>query len=107
MSRVFVCNAQDLPVNGLQGFDVDGERVLVVKSADCFHAYQGTCPHQEVLLEDGFFDGEVLTCHQHLWQWNIATGEPVGLAETPLRSFRIERDGDKLFVVGAPTGEAG
>jgi toluene monooxygenase system ferredoxin subunit len=42
---------------------------------------QAICPHQEVALCEGLFDGTVLTCHQHLWQWDIRSGAPMGIAE--------------------------
>ena len=64
-------------------------RVLVIHADEGFHAYQGLCPHQDVCLDEGFMDGTTLTCHQHLWQWDIATCEAVGAAEAPL-----ERSGD-------------
>ncbi len=49
-------------------------------------------------LEEGMFDGETLTCHQHLWQWDIATGDPKGLAESPLECLRVKREGGILMV---------
>ena len=57
------------------------------------------CPHQEVPLCEGLYDGAVLTCHQHLWQWDIRTGAPMGLAEAALESFPVQVEGDALYVV--------
>jgi hypothetical protein len=37
--------------------------------------------HALLLQADGFFDGKTLTCHQHLWQWDIHSGSAIGLAE--------------------------
>lgn len=100
MSRIFVCQIQDVPSNGLKAFEVGGGRcVLVANAGDRFYACQGVCPHQDVGLEEGLFDGQVLTCHQHLWQWKVATGEPVGLAEAPLECYRVHLEGDSLYIV--------
>ncbi|MDH5538868.1 MAG: cyclic nucleotide-binding domain-containing protein [Rhizobacter sp.] len=100
MSRVRVCNADDLPPGGMKAYDTElGVKVLVVRAGETFHAYQGLCPHQDVCLDEGFFDGSTLTCHQHLWQWDIATGAAVGLAEAPLERYELEQEGGAIYVV--------
>ncbi|MEO5845993.1 MAG: Rieske 2Fe-2S domain-containing protein [Caldimonas sp.] len=99
MSRVHICKIADVPENGMKGFDVAGRRVLIAQSGDAYYAYQGICPHQEVCLDEGFYDGSVLTCHQHLWQWDITTGAPVGLAEAPLERYDVQVDDGDLYVV--------
>lgn len=101
MSRVRVCKTADIPENGMKGYQLAGRSVLVAQSGDCYYAYQGICPHQEVCLDEGFYDGSVLTCHQHLWQWDITTGEAVGLAEAPLERYDVEIDDGELYVVQA------
>ena len=47
----------------------------------------------------GLYDGAVLTCHQHLWQWDIRTGAAMGLAEAALESFPVQVEGDSIYVV--------
>ncbi len=49
-------------------------------------------------LEEGLFDGDVLTCHQHLWQWKVETGEPIGLAEEPLEVYDVEIEGVNVYI---------
>ena len=100
MKRIRICSASEVPAEGMMGFDTEaGVKVLVVHAGDEFYAYQRLCPHQDVCLDEGFFDGSVLTCHQHLWQWDIKTGEAVGLAEAPLERFELEQQDGDLFVV--------
>jgi toluene monooxygenase system ferredoxin subunit len=96
----FVCPRQSIPPNGMiQCETEDGMKLLVANSGDAYYAYQAMCPHQEVPLCEGMYDGAVLTCHQHLWQWDIHTGAAMGLAESPLESFPVRVDGDNLYVV--------
>jgi toluene monooxygenase system ferredoxin subunit len=106
MGRTLVGKTSEIPENGMKGYDVAGRRVLIAQSGDRYYAYQGLCPHQDVCLDEGFYDGSVLTCHQHLWQWNIATGEPVGLAEAPLERYQVEVDNGDLYVVEASALQA-
>ena len=100
MSKIFVCKTGDIPDNGMKGYELaSGQRVVIAQSGGCYYAYQGICPHQEVCLDEGFYDGSVLTCHQHLWQWDITTGDAVGLAEAPLERYAIDVADGALYVV--------
>jgi toluene monooxygenase system ferredoxin subunit len=100
MKHIPICKASDIPFNGMKGFDTAlGVRVLIANSGDAYFGYQGLCPHQDVCLDEGFFDGTTLTCHQHLWQWDITTGAAMGQAEAPLERFEIEHVGGEIFVV--------
>jgi toluene monooxygenase system ferredoxin subunit len=101
MSKTPVCKRADIPENGMKGYDVNGKRILIASSGDTYYAYQGICPHQEVCLDEGFYDGSVLTCHQHLWQWDIKTGDPIGLAEARLESYQVSVEDDQICVVSS------
>ena len=82
-------------MNGLKQF---GE-ICVINAGDRFFACQAQCPHQGVALCEGSFDGETLTCLEHLWQWNVRQGgEPQGLAEKPLEMFEVTLEGDSLYI---------
>ena len=100
MSKKFVCARSRVPANGLLECEAeDGAKLLIANSGDDYYAYQAVCPHQDVPLCEGLYDGAVLTCHQHLWQWDIRTGAPIGLAEAPLESFPVQVEGDSIYVV--------
>jgi len=99
MSRPLVCRAADVPENGLKECAVEGGLKLVVANAGGeFFGFQAMCPHQDVPLCEGLFDGSTLTCHMHLWQWDIRTGAPLGIAESPLQRYPLSHDGDSLYL---------
>lgn len=99
MSKTFLCKRSDVPDNGMKECEAPGNiKVLVADSGGEYFACQAVCPHQDVPLCEGLYDGTVLTCHQHLWQWDIRTGAPIGLAEAPLECYRVEVDGDSLYL---------
>lgn len=99
MSRKLVCQIGDMPADGMKAFDLDASMgVLILRSNENIYACQSLCPHQAVCLEDGLFDGEILTCHQHLWQWKIETGEPIGLAEAPLETYEVEIENGEIYI---------
>ncbi|MBC2759842.1 Rieske 2Fe-2S domain-containing protein [Thiobacillus sp.] len=100
MSKIRICNTAEIPSNGMKDYDVEGGlKVLIANAGDCYYAYQGICPHQEVCLAEGYYDGAVLTCHQHLWQWDITTGKAIGLAEAPLEKYEVKVEDGEIFVV--------
>ena len=95
MARQAICKTGDVPVNGIKQFDT----ICVVNAGDRFFACEASCPHEGVALCDGVFDGEVLTCLEHLWQWSLREGgEPRGLAEKALEMHEVEVEGDAVFL---------
>jgi toluene monooxygenase system ferredoxin subunit len=99
MGKRFVCRAADVPANGMRECEAEGGlKLLVAQSGGEFFAYQAICPHQDVPLCEGLYDGAILTCHMHLWQWDIKSGSPVGLAETALERYNLSVEGDSIFV---------
>ena len=106
--RTFVCRLDQCPRDGLKAFEVEGgEKILVASAADAVYGYQALCPHMDVPLEEGFYDGRVITCHQHLWQWDVRTGAPLGLAEVPLQRYELVEDDGALYAVAGPDSPAG
>jgi toluene monooxygenase system ferredoxin subunit len=98
MARKMICRTSEVPANGLKECEGEGIRVLIANSGDEYFAVQALCPHQDVPLCEGIYDGAVLVCHQHLWQWDIRTGAAMGIAEMPLQRFDVTVEGDAIYV---------
>ena len=100
MNKRFVCTRSEVPANGMLECETEGGlKLLVANAGDEYFAYQAMCPHQDVPLCEGLYDGSVLTCHQHLWQWDIRSGAAIGLAEAPLEGFPVQVEGESIYVV--------
>jgi toluene monooxygenase system ferredoxin subunit len=94
----------DIPANAMKECEAEGGlKLLVANAGGEFYAYQAICPHQDVPLCEGLYDGAILTCHQHLWQWDIRTGRPMGIAEAALERYPLVREGDALYLGGDAT----
>jgi toluene monooxygenase system ferredoxin subunit len=99
MAKKLICRKGDVPANGLKECETEGGgKLLVANSGEEYFAVQALCPHQDVPLCEGLYDGSVLTCHQHLWQWDIRSGAPMGLAELPLERYDVTIEGDEIYV---------
>jgi toluene monooxygenase system ferredoxin subunit len=79
-------------------------------------AFQGMCPHQKEPLADARFDGKILECHHHDWQFDGATGKcvkgkPCSLAEYPVKIedgvVYIDTEGVEPNYLDAPPKQPG
>jgi nitrite reductase/ring-hydroxylating ferredoxin subunit/(2Fe-2S) ferredoxin len=93
-----VCQSADVPANGMKQFSVDGVDLLIVNAGDAYLAYQALCPHETVPLEQGIHDGCVLTCLEHMWQFDLKTGAPMGDAQVGLKGYRLKEEQGELYV---------
>jgi len=90
-----VCRLDEVAPGELREVSAGGVRMLFVRGRGGVAAIPPSCPHMENPLCEGFFDGEILTCPKHLWQWTIPDGEPMGEAERALLRYETEtRDGE-------------
>jgi toluene monooxygenase system ferredoxin subunit len=103
MAKRMVCRVADVPENTLKECEAEGLKLVVANAGGEFVGFQAMCPHQDVPLCEGLFDGSTLTCHMHLWQWDVRSGAPLGIAEAPLQRYPIEREGDELYLGGQST----
>jgi nitrite reductase/ring-hydroxylating ferredoxin subunit/(2Fe-2S) ferredoxin len=93
-----VCASADVPVNAMKEFAANGVNVLVVNTGDGFVAYQAMCPHEAFPLADGVCDGSVVTCLEHMWQFDAKTGAPMGDAQEGLKGFPLKEEQGELYV---------
>lgn len=108
MAKQFVCKVGDIPANGMRECVAEGGQPLVVANSGAeYFAFQAVCPHQDVPLCEGLFDGSVLTCHMHLWQWDVRTGAPMGLAEAPLERYDLSVEGDSIYIASRSAIDVG
>jgi toluene monooxygenase system ferredoxin subunit len=95
----FVCRIAEIPPNGMKECAAEGGlKLLIANSGADYFAYQAICPHQDVPLCEGLYDGAILTCHQHLWQWDIRTGRPMGIAEAALERYDLHVEDGSIYV---------
>ena len=88
----------DVPANGMKEFSFEGVNLLIVHTGDAYVAFQALCPHEAVPLEQGVHDGSALTCLEHMWQFDLKTGAPMGDALEGLRGYRLKEDRGELYI---------
>jgi nitrite reductase/ring-hydroxylating ferredoxin subunit/(2Fe-2S) ferredoxin len=93
-----VAPAAEVPANGMKEFSVSGANVLVVHTGDGYVAVQALCPHEAIPLEQGIHDGTTLTCMEHMWQFDLRTGAPMGDALEGLRMYPLREEKGELYI---------
>lgn len=98
--RVRVCRLADVAPGELHAFAVPGVTwpVIVTYSEGKLVACPGVCPHEDVALWDGDFDGAAITCHGHGYRFDLATGRCSHDGDLVLRRYPITLVGDEIWV---------
>ena len=93
------CRAAEVPAKGLKEVAVDGGPAVVIANAGAeFFACQAACPHTDVPLAEGVHDGKVLTCLEHMWQFDLRTGAALGDAEAPVTTYKTKEEDGEIYV---------
>lgn len=93
-----LCNLDDVPPGELWAYILDGIEMIVLRGHEGYLVIPPTCPHMATPLIEGFFDGRVLTCSKHLWQWSVPGGQSIGEAERPLLKYDAQTRGSEIWV---------
>lgn len=104
MLWVKAASADDLWEGDILDVEVEGEQVLLVRVLDGpVKAFQGMCPHQEILLADGKWDADTnrLLCPGHNWEFDLLSGAGTNPTGCQLYEFSVRLDGDDI-VLGIP-----
>ncbi len=99
MSYTKVCTLDDVWEGDMEAFEVDGHEVLIiVADGGKVVATQTICPHQNVELVEGNLDGKVLTCRQHLWQFDVETGKGINPGHAEIAMYPVKVEGEDILV---------
>jgi toluene monooxygenase system ferredoxin subunit len=99
MSFTKVCTVDDLWEGEMEAFTVNGHEILLVSAEGGeIKAFQGICPHQDIPLIEGQFDGKKVICRAHLWQFDAASGKGINPSDCALAEYPVKLDGDDVYV---------
>ncbi len=93
------CSLDDLWEGDMTEVEVDGHEILLVwPEGGEVRAYQGVCPHQDIPLCEGNFDGRVLMCRAHQWTFDANTGEGINPGDCRLARYPVKIADDCVHV---------
>jgi NADPH-dependent 2,4-dienoyl-CoA reductase/sulfur reductase-like enzyme/nitrite reductase/ring-hydroxylating ferredoxin subunit len=90
---------ESIPEGKILAGRVGEHDVLLVRSAEQFFAVRAQCTHYRGPLAEGIIVGKTIRCPLHHACFDLSTGDAVRApALDPLPCWRVERQGDTLFV---------
>lgn len=93
------CALDDLWEGDMLEVDVAGHQILLVWPKDGEpRGYQAICPHQDIPLAEGKFDGRVILCRAHQWTFDSHTGKGINPGDCKLAEYPVKIDGDNILV---------
>jgi len=99
MALTRVCAIGDIGPNEMVAFFVeDWEVLLACDGNGALHAMDGICPHEDFPLVYGDLQGVVLTCANHMWSFDVTTGQGVNPPTCRLAKYHVEVQGDDVYI---------
>lgn len=77
--------------------ELEGRRILLLRSGDEVHAFDNACPHEGNPLVDGEVLGDVLECAYHGWRFDLATGACL-VGDEAAHRYPTEVRGEEIHV---------
>lgn len=89
-SQTRVCKLTSLPDKSTRQVRVIGKEILLCRSGDEVFAIDDTCPHEDVSLSLGAYDGKVVRCPLHGSRFCVRSGAVLDPpAEQDLRTYAV------------------
>lgn len=98
MALVRVASTKDLKSGQGKPYTVNGKRIAVFNVDGKFYAMDNTCLHRGGPVGEGEFDGTVVTCPWHGWQYDVTSGACQTKPPLKLNSYKVEVHGDDIMV---------
>jgi toluene monooxygenase system ferredoxin subunit len=94
-----VANCDDIWEGEMLDVELGEKEVLLVNCpGGKLRAYQSHCPHQRIPLSQGKFDGKVITCRAHLWQFDAVTGKGINPEKYQLFAYPIKVENNQIYI---------
>ncbi len=95
-----VCHKDAVAEGGMGLYQVGKKSVLLVwpKGGE-LKAFRGRCPHADMPLNDGCFDGQKVICPIHQWGFDGQSGKCVTHAHhSTLHAYPLQIEGEEIQV---------
>jgi nitrite reductase/ring-hydroxylating ferredoxin subunit len=85
--------------NGIATFNVEGQKICIIKTTKGLKACSSLCPHASGDLSTGFLDKkENIVCPVHGYHFNLDHGRDTNNEGYFLKIFKVKENEDGVFV---------
>jgi nitrite reductase/ring-hydroxylating ferredoxin subunit len=96
---VKIARLDDIPPGALKRLDIEGDPIVIANVEGQLFAFGAECTHQGGPLDEGYLDGDVVTCPWHSGQFNVKTGEvEAPPPATPVPVYPVKVEGEDVYV---------
>ena len=95
---VKVASTTDLAPGSAKTVEVNGKAIALYNVSGTIYATDNTCLHQGGPLGEGILEGEIITCPWHMWEYNVRTGEKVGVTSLRVATYPVKVEGTDIKV---------
>ncbi len=82
----------EIPNLGRKTINIEGTPVLILRVDNIYYAIEDRCTHEDRPLNEGYIEGNTITCPFHGAQFCIKTGEvkaPPAFVDLPIFPVRV------------------
>ena len=88
----------DIPEDGIRALDLDGTPVLLFRRGSAVTCFQDACAHLGSPIRDGAVAAGIITCPNHGFRYDLASGECLTVAGVKLQPHAVRVIGGRVEV---------
>ena len=96
--EVEVGRVSGLPPGSALAVYAGGHDIAVFNVGGEILAIANECPHAAGSLGDGTLEGEIVTCPQHGWEFDVRSGACMTVPGESVARYPVRTDGDRILV---------
>jgi nitrite reductase/ring-hydroxylating ferredoxin subunit len=93
-----ICTLEELPAATSREFTVDGHILALFNCDGEVYCLDGVCPHAGGPLARGKFEGCLITCPWHGWQFNVKCGTHSMTENIRQKTYEVEVRNGVIYV---------
>lgn len=98
-------DAANLQPGGCARFELPhGDELAIYNVNGEFYAIENSCPHRGAPLDEGTFNGHIVECGWHGWQFDVRSGECLTVTER-IKTYKVRKQDGLLVVEMKPAVE--
>ena len=96
------CASAELAEGAVRSAVVGGRSIAVARQAGRLYAFGALCPHQQADLAHGILEAGAITCADHLWRFELASGRCTSIPGAALPVFAVREECGQIVVDVVP-----
>ena len=97
--RVLAGSTAELDATGFLLVELDRREIVILREEGAYYAIDNECSHMGSQLQRGRVENGRIICPWHRAEFELATGKSASLYAKDIKSYPVELEGEKIFLV--------